>query len=290
MMKAKFRISYQTVFVACLILVFGMLIWHFSEDILSIFRGEVSLKEVFLVLGTSDQSSVPTTSSNRDSDNTVQKISMGGEQSSGYNVSAEDQTIQLLNEFAKNSGVLDEKALSSLQTLVDFQGLRDPFENLLATSESKTTTKTTTDKTLVEAEDLIMQRQPSAEDRKPESGSSISFDLVTVDDKGSEDKNITYEELLQQLAGEQSTESPNLSPVEHEIVYPPFVLKGIAAQANKIRAIIQYQANSLIIDSGQQIEDWTIQAINSSQIVITNFQNQRFILTLEGVVFDDEKD
>lgn len=94
-------------------------------------------------------------------------------------------------------------------------------------------------------------------------------------------KNITYDDLCQ-LSPNQQLASDLLK------VFPPFILKGVVSQIDNLKALLILDSHTYILGLGDQVADWVVIEISDRAVKLSNHHSQSFVLTLEGMMIDDQ--
>ncbi len=272
-MKINLKIPFKLVLFIGLLLVIGSLIWYFYDDI-SIFISNSSVEDAITVDQTLDAD---------ESDSLTPKLtvnSTGDEviQDSSKNIPGQqgiwDQNHQPQQGKQYDSGFEDVTS-ANLLSILDIQNLRDPFEDIFKKAENTAKPKP------------IDSTDGAASIGNTSGAASLESEVIPYREDEEIEQDVTYEDLLQELGVQDDSMQETPQIVEPEIILPPFVLKGIVSRQDTSKAILLYNSQPLIVDSGQNIEDWKVEEITQNQVILSNERDQRFTLTLEGVMLDD---
>lgn len=169
------------------------------------------------------------------------------------------ETEELEDNLGIQSGLEDKRALFPLE---EMENLRNPFQKVI---------------------DLVTEEESlDAEKNLIQYG---NFENEVELDQ----QDVTYQDLINQVTESETIVEEKVEIIEPQLKYPPFILKGLVSNGEKRKAIILYGVQSHIVSVAERIEEWLIEEISNDQVFVRNDIDQRFILTLEGVVFDNEE-
>ncbi len=157
-----------------------------------------------------------------------------------------------------------------LNSVKDLKDLRNPFQNLAR-----------------------IKKEDGEESKEETSLTSIvnkTIEQNLVTNKEHKDDEITYQDLYDLSSGEKITEEITEPVIVEPIIeYPAFLLQGIVLQSKRKLAILTMEGQSYIISEGNFLQEWLIETINKEHIMVVNSEGQRFIISLEGVIIDEDE-
>lgn len=190
----------------------------------------------------------------------VQKINVSKETNQGQ----KNTQFSFSKKENNEEKVENSKNESFLYDIVtNLENLRDPFQNILKKKDSE--------------EKLVSNSKEQLTDSKSD-----------IEDEKEIDKEVTYQDLYEMVNDQIATGNVDSEIIEPKVEYPPYMLKGIVIRGELQKAILTFEDKTYIISTGDQIGDWVIEEIKKDQVLLKNKEGQCFILTLEGVVFDEE--
>ncbi|MCK4259795.1 MAG: hypothetical protein KAX49_12500 [Halanaerobiales bacterium] len=246
-------LSKKKIFIGLFLLVIIILVWCFHNELKSFFGG-LSISSKDLPASKIYEKENKTVSfPNSDFLTEVEKIVQETNSSEGFSVP---------------------------NSIEELKNLRNPFQKL-----AKLTSQQKEKETSVE-EFSISEIVETPVEVNPNNPNDETFeeDQVTYQD--------LYEAVKEEIVSEKFSSEENVQNViiEPKIEYPTFLLKGIVLQGERRRAIIYTGEQSNIINEGNQFKEWLIEKIEKEYVMVVSEEGQRFSLTLEGVILDEEQE
>lgn len=158
----------------------------------------------------------------------------------------------------------------------ELKKIRDPFQKVVQKEEVdliSSTNESTTSNTASSKTEYSVPTTPS--------------DLSMVDQL---DTVVVYQELYQTVQGDETEVEQEPEIVELPLEYPSFLLKGVVSKGGRKKALLATVDQSYIVSAGEQIQGWRIDTIDLNWVRVVNQDDQKFILTLEGVIMDESSE
>lgn len=176
----------------------------------------------------------------------------------GNPLSNKESAVELITKLTDESNV-------AMFLVDELNNIRDPFQEV------------------IKAEEENLSTSSQSEFPVPSTPGDLSMvDLL--------DTNVIYQDLYEAAEGDETVVEQEPEIVEQPLEYPAFLLKGVVSKGGRKKALIITEDQSYIVSTGEQVQTWNIETIDQNWIRVVNQDDQKFILTLEGMVMDESSE